>query len=288
MISSYQQLNEQLLQFEALLLNNASNLLTLQQLQSIHSAGVPYPEAYALGLAAMAGIDVDGSPEGRRFVYEMLLPCLHHFSPEDFSADPYLQTIRFPASSCGSVQYKSMEYAPCELFPCGETTHLPSGRIVAPLGFFTQKFAYPAILEGGRIWMTVNPNEILTMRQPVLEARGRVLVYGLGLGYYAFMISQKPEVESITIVELNQSIIDIFTEEILPQFPQSHKISILCNDAFRHAEATRFEGFDTVFADIWHDVSDGLPLYRRFKQHEQLNPAPRYTYWIEPTLQSYM
>ena len=46
------------------------------------------------------------------------------------------------------------------------------------------------------------------------------------------------------------------------------------------------EGFDTVFTDLWHDVADGIPLYRRMKALEI--PGPHYLYWIEKTMKVYM
>ena len=66
---------------------------------------------------------------------------------------------------------------------------------------------FPAILENDRIWMTVTPNEIETMKEPVDQAFGNVLTFGFGLGYYAYMISEKEEVTSITVVEINGDVI---------------------------------------------------------------------------------
>ena len=44
--------------------------------------------------------------------------------------------------------------------------------------------------------------------------------------------------------------------------------------------------FDSIFCDLWHDQSDGLPLYLRLKKAEGRAPAARFDYWIEPTLLS--
>lgn len=60
---------------------------------------------------------------------------------------------------------------------------------------------FPAVLENERIWMTITPNEIETMKEAVDKAFGNVLTFGLGLGYYAYMVSEKVNVESITVVE---------------------------------------------------------------------------------------
>ena len=46
------------------------------------------------------------------------------------------------------------------------------------------------------------------------------------------------------------------------------------------------ENFDFVFADLWHDASDGLEMYRKLKKYEVLSPRTRFDYWIEPSLLS--
>ena len=43
--------------------------------------------------------------------------------------------------------------------------------------------------------------------------------------------------------------------------------------------------YDFVFADLWHDAADGLPMYERLKHME--GPGPEYRYWIEKTLEFY-
>ena len=44
--------------------------------------------------------------------------------------------------------------------------------------------------------------------------------------------------------------------------------------------------FDYVFADLWHDPSDGLEMYRKLKKYEVLAPHTSFDYWIEPSLLS--
>ena len=61
--------------------------------------------------------------------------------------------------------------------------------------------------------MLITPNEIETMKKSISEATGNVLTYGLGLGYYAYMVSMKENVESVTIVEKDKEIIDLFKKK---------------------------------------------------------------------------
>ena len=81
------------------------------------------------------------------------------------------------------------------------------------------RFYFPAVLENGNEWMTVTPNEVETMKEAISQARGRVAAYGLGLGYFAFMASEKSDVTGVTVIERDEQAIRLFEEEILPQFP---------------------------------------------------------------------
>ena len=67
------------------------------------------------------------------------------------------------------------------------------------------------------------------------------------------------------------------------------KIRVIEDDAFRYArEVLPGEKCDFVFADIWRDVSDGLPCYLRFRALEHLTPHTVWRYWIEPSMLSHL
>ena len=94
------------------------------------------------------------------------------------------------------------------------------------------------------------------------RAFGNVLTYGLGLGYFQYMVSNKENVSKVTIIEKNKDIIKLFVEYILPQFPNKDKIKIICMDAFEYATNNVKDIFyDFIYADLWHDVSDGIEMY---------------------------
>ena len=121
------------------------------------------------------------------------------------------------------------------------------------------------------------------------KAKGKVLTYGLGLGYFPFMTSRKEEVTSVTVVERSSEVIELFKEHILPQFPNKDKIRVICADAFDYAKAQMpAEDYDFVFADIWHDVGDGRELYLKMKELEHLSPGTEYAYWLEDTIRCYL
>ena len=190
------------------------------------------------------------------------------------------------ASQAGAFELGYASYRPYELFVADDLRAYPDCAVLPVLGYFAQPFAYPVLTENGREWMTATPNEINTIRPMAEAAHGHVLTLGLGLGYFAFHALLNPRVERVTAVERSADAIRLFRERILPAFPRPERLTILQADAFAAAPALYQSGqYDFVFADLWHDAADGLPMYERLKQMEV--PGPEYRYWIEKTLEFY-
>lgn len=243
-------------------------------------------EAYLALLAAHCGLDT-ALPEDARLYRGYFPQMVRQHDPAVYEADAYFQAVKpvMGANAAIDLVYERIE--PMELFVADDFRTDDAGRILPQLGWFDRAFDFPAIREDGRVWMTVTPNEINTIQPAVRESRGKVLTYGLGLGYYAFHCLMKAEVESVTVVERNPAVIDVFQTHLLPFFPRQEALHIVQADAFDYAaKVMPGEGFDTVFTDLWHDVADGLPLYQRMKALEA--PGPHYLYWIEQTLKCYM
>lgn len=252
------------------------------------SCGVgEHDAAYSL-LCAYCGIGEDRISQAIARSY--LQPSLRRLDADEFRANPYYCGIRFPERRHGRWQLTTLRYAPYEIFVRDDLLRMEDGREIPRLGYFAEEFAYPAVLENGREWMTVTPNEIATMQEPLSRMRGNIAVMGLGLGYFAYMASEKPEVASITIVERDPEIINLFTRHILPQFPNRGKIAIVCEDAFEYAAIMpdAVPMFDAAFVDLWHDVSDGVGMYLRMKRLEQRIPGTHFKYWIEPSILAWL
>lgn len=243
-------------------------------------------EAYLALLAARCGLDTSKAEDAR--LYRGYFPrMIRQHNPAIYEADAYFQAVKPVIGICDTVDLVYERIEPMELFVADDFRMDGEGRILPQLGWFDRAFDFPALREDGLVWMTVTPNEINTIRPIIRESCGRVLTFGLGLGYYAFHCLLKDEVESVTVVERNPAVIDVFRKHLLPFFPRKDKLHIVQADAFDYAETIMpHEGFDTVFTDLWHDVADGLPLYQQMKALEV--PGPRYLYWIERTLQCYM
>ena len=97
------------------------------------------------------------------------------------------------------------------------------------------------------------------------SANGHVLVLGLGMGYVAFMMAMKSNVKSVTIVEKDPQVINIFNNLIWPNFKNKEKIEIINDDAI-HYLSVKQKAYDYIFADLWHSPDDGLPLFIKIKK----------------------
>ena len=205
----------------------------------------------------------------------------------EFGRDPYLQNICVPTVSDGDVLLTTAAYGRGEIFQY-DMPDFSAPLVVPKLGFFDRAVTFPAIYEGGVPWVSVCPSEINSMTGDVPAARGRVLVLGLGLGYYAYRVSELSSVGSVTVVEINPKIAAIFREHILPQFPHAAKVTVVEADAFDYLASLRGGEFDFCYADIWEGAVDGARAYLRIKPHEKRLAATEFRYWIEPQIKAYL
>ena len=188
---------------------------------------LPEETLYAAFMAGFAGV-----PEDDRIIPDYLTEAVHRLDIADYIDNPYLKTLRFPDAATRHWRFTHYTYKPYEAFICNDIDIDMNLREVPQIGFFRERFAYPAVEQDGREWMAVKPSEIETMREPIEEAAGRVVTCGLGLGYFAYMVSEKPDVTSVDIVERSEEAIALFEEHILPQFHNKGKIRIIRRDAF--------------------------------------------------------
>ena len=146
----------------------------------------------------------------------------------------------------------------------------------------TEEVSYPTLFEGNEVWMSITPAEINSMKSVIAKAHGKVITYGLGLGYFAYLSHLKSEVVSITVVEKDTRVIDLFVTYILPQFKYQSKIKIIHGDVFNPVVGN----FDYCFVDTWKDYTDPeefdrilsiINIYSKLKQY----PVD---YWIEDSI----
>lgn len=249
--------------------------------------GLSPEEGFLALFSAACGLESDENKWHRHIERTYFTPCVQCLDVSEFQKDAYYQAIRFPTIESGSWRLCTESFLPYEPFVRNDPVLQEDLRELPQIGYFKEEFQFPSVLENGVEWMTVTPNEIETMRAPIANAHGRVLTLGLGLGYFAFHASQKDNVESVTVIERDEKVISLFCEHLLDQFPHKEKIHLIKDDAFAFLKSMQTDAFDYLFADLWHDASDGLEMYLRIKRiAKERGFSFPVDYWIEPSLLS--
>ena len=207
--------------------------------------------------------------------------CLKEINPSILLDNPYYQKVKIIAVNKGPYALKYESYEPYQGFSYDEIVVDDNYKEISKVGYFSQKIDYLVLQYKNDVWMSITPNEILTMAPSIKEAKGDVLIYGLGLGYFPFMILNKKEVTSLTIIEKEKEVISLFKENILPFFNKDKPLTIIEADALSYKVNKHY---DFVFVDLWHDPLDGLPLYIHFKKKEKEFKGVNVHYWLEPSI----
>ena len=99
-------------------------------------------------------------------------------------------------------------------------------------------------------WMSVTDMEVGTMSDQVLEARGDVLVGGLGLALFPALLEMNENVRSITIVEMDGHVI-----EMMEPYTDLIGATVVHDDLELYAATrTAEESFDYIYVDIWQSI----------------------------------
>jgi len=98
----------------------------------------------------------------------------------------------------------------------------------------------------GAVWMGLTPAEMLTQRSGIRMAKGKVLIGGLGLGWFLEEVCKKDEVEEVVLVERSQELLDWYGYRLCQAQPKVK--DVICNDVY--AVVDRFPDHQYLL-DIW-------------------------------------
>lgn len=277
------ELNFRLTRLYANYLENYNTIITSEMMHALCGDGsIDEADGFAAILCQLFGLDIDGSPDERALIRNYITPSVRAMDAERYINNPYYRNIKIPDVKKGRWELKSESYPAYRGVIASDIIIRDDFTEIPPLGFFREEFKFPAVLEDGNEWMTLTPVDLDTSDEAIGKAHGKVVTFGLGLGYYTYMVSEKEEVDSVTVVEKDADVIALFNEYVLPQFSHPEKVRIVNADAFEYAELEMpGEHFDLAFVDTWRDASDGAPMYKRMKRLEHLSPDTEFVYWIE-------
>ena len=221
--------------------------------------------------------------EDRYFLDTRIIKAIKKINLSDYEDNFYRNHIKPKEFKNKEYQLTYLTFKPYQCFPYDDILVDSNYVEVSQIGYFDKPFSYLAVLKDDVVWMSTDPNEINTMKKPISEAKGRVLTFGLGLGYFPVMTALKEEVKDVTVVEYDPKIIEIFKKHILPLVPFKDKIHIVQADAFEYAKRDLDRDYDYLFIDIWHNPEDGLPMYLKLKR---LLKGKKLTisYWLEKSI----
>lgn len=260
-------------------LNNNPKAVTQNQVNKVMKTGVDEKAA----LKALVKEYLEYNDLLERYYDDIL----KELEPLDYINNEYYKNINVSGKKFSGWEIKMDKYAPYELFVYDDFYDM-DGVILPRVGYFKKPFPYLGVYQNGRLWMSITPNEINTMKEPINKAHGKVLTFGLGLGYFAYMASNKSDVESVTIVEADPKIINLFKSIILPNFKNKDKINIIEADAYSYLKKLKDNEYDYIFVDIYHDASDGLDTYMKMRKNVDKLNNTEVEFWIYNTIKYYL
>lgn len=91
-----------------------------------------------------------------------------------------------------------------------------------------------------------------TNREVIAQARGHVLIAGLGISMILPPILAKPEVKSVTVIE---KFAEVFTlNQVSGLLPEDIRLKVVIGDIEDEGGRIAPETFDVIYFDIWNDV----------------------------------
>lgn len=128
---------------------------------------------------------------------------------------------------------------------------------------------YKRLMRNSDVIMSNTPMEIETNIDFIRNAKGNVLINGLGMGMVLTAILDKPEVESVTVIESSPDVIALTG----PTFIDHPKLTIINCCAFEY-KPPKGKRYDAVWHDIWDylcgdNVAEMRRLHRKYSRRSE-------------------
>ncbi len=113
--------------------------------------------------------------------------------------------------------------------------------------YFDKAIVIPVLADSSSLepWMSLTPNEILTLRGSIRRAKNDTAIAGLGMGWVARKILERKQVNKLTIYEKCSEVAEYFGRPLTEDF--GDRVSIACCDAY----AADWMKHDVALWDIW-------------------------------------
>lgn len=135
---------------------------------------------------------------------------------------------------------------------------------------------YIKLIIDGQLYMSDTEMERRTNYEFMQEARGDIMIAGLGIGLILYNLIPKIKdgtVKSITVYEKYQDVIDLVEPVIRQQLPEGFDFKVLLEDILIYKPPST-EKYDTIYFDIWPNITsdnygDMVLLHSRWKNRKR-------------------
>lgn len=202
-------------------------------------------------------------------------------SAKEWNNNPYVKNIRFDNVKLQHFSYEKVLIEKGYLFNADAIIDDKEKELkdYMKLRALDEDIEALFLYQDKKEWMMSVPSEALTNDPYAKKAHGKVITFGLGIGYFTYMALLNKKVESITVIEKSKEVIQLF-HQIKNQFPQNDKITILQKDAFDCFNKEFLKDYDYIYVDIWQSSKDGREIIEKLL--ELYNPSLlSLDFWIE-------
>jgi len=156
--------------------------------------------------------------------------------------------------------------------------------------FFDGEVVIPVLfdMKTQDVIMSYTPMEILTQRQGIRLAKGKVLIGGLGMGYLLRKVAAKKSVKEIVVVEISEELLDWYGNDLCKEVAEEtgKPVEVICDDVVNqlgnHGEETRH------LVDVWESYpTDYDMLQRRPGWQDALDRTEHFWGWGVTTSYAY-
>lgn len=119
-----------------------------------------------------------------------------------------------------------------------------------------ENFSDVYLFKNNKVVMCSIEFELLTNKPFIDNAKGDILILGLGLGMIVFPLLNDPLVTSIKIIENDDLLIQYIGGKI-SEYDTDNKVSIVSGDAYEYfTNMNQNEKYDTIYLDFWIELNN--------------------------------
>jgi len=122
---------------------------------------------------------------------------------------------------------------------------------------------YTRLVHNDSVVMSDTPAEVYDLIDLEYNAKGRVLISGLGLGIAAEIVLQIPLVTEVIVVEIDNDVVKLVGLHLCAKYEKS---LVIVNDDIFKWKPMKGVRYGAVWHDIWGSIcSDNLPEMKKLK-----------------------